>query len=47
MSNECDSRRCWEGFKHGCCPRRRLENEKLLLGVMLAITIGLLVWSAT
>lgn len=36
---------CWQGFEKGQCPRRRLENEKLCLGVLLAIATLILVVS--
>jgi len=38
---------CWQGFEKGQCPKRRLENEKLFLGMLLTIAIGLLVWMQT
>jgi len=38
---------CWQGFEKGQCPKRRLENEKLFLGMLLTIAIGLLIWMQT
>jgi len=38
---------CWQGFEKGHCPKRRLENEKLFLGMLLTIAIGLLIWMQT
>ena len=35
---------CWQGFEKGQCPRRRLENEKLFLGMLLTIATGVLIW---
>jgi len=34
---------CWSGFKQGECPKRRLENEKLIYGILLVIAVGILV----
>ncbi len=36
---------CWQGFEKGQCPKRRLENEKLFLGLLLAISVSILVLS--
>ena len=35
---------CWIGYKDGECPKRRLENEKLIYGALLVLTIGVLVF---
>ena len=51
-TNECGKKSCkptqlhvcWHGFKKGECPRRRLENEKLFLGMLLTISTGILIW---
>lgn len=36
---------CWQGYEKGQCPKRRLENEKLFLGILLAIATLILVVS--
>ena len=35
---------CWQGFEKCHCPKRRLENEKLFLGMLLTIATGVLIW---
>jgi len=37
--------RCWHGFEKSKCPKRRLENEKLFLGILLTIAVFILVYS--
>lgn len=36
-------KRCFYGYTKDECPKRRLENEKLFFGILLAIAIAVLV----
>lgn len=36
---------CHQGLAEDDCPKRKLENEKLLYGALLVIAAGLLVWT--
>lgn len=36
---------CHQGLPEDDCPKRRLENEKLMYGALLVIAAGLLVWT--
>ena len=36
---------CHQGLPKDDCPKRRLENEKLIYGALLVIAAGLLVWT--
>jgi hypothetical protein len=35
---------CWQGFKQGRCPMKKLENEKLFYATLLVIAIGIILW---
>ena len=36
---------CHQGLAEDDCPKRKLENEKLMYGALLVIAAGLLVWT--
>ena len=36
---------CHQGFPEPLCPKTRLENERLMFGVLLVAAVALLVWT--
>ena len=48
--NTCDGCKevpvvCHQGLPEDDCPKRRLENEKLMYGALLLIAVAMLVWT--
>ena len=41
-----DENKCHLGFTPKCCPKRKLENEKLFYGLLLIVAVGLLLVDA-
>lgn len=39
---KCD-KVCFNGYRKEDCPKRRLENERLMFGLLLVLVIGMVV----
>ena len=39
-----DKKKCHLGYTKECCPKRRLENEKLFYGALLVIAVSLILF---